>query len=76
MSVDEGAQGAIFTQVYISRYETCRYFRGLTGSQRTPGFWGVIEVVEEDQEYLHRRVIEVESEVVLGSKEEVLIQRQ
>ena len=41
MSVDVGAQVAIFTQLWVLRYETCRYFRGFTGSQRTSGFWGV-----------------------------------
>ena len=38
---------------------------------------GVLEVLkeveEEDQMYLHRLVIEVEGEVVQGSKEEVLL---
>ena len=38
MSIGLGAQEAIFIQIWVSRYETCRYFRELTGSQRTPGF--------------------------------------
>ena len=41
MSVGLWAQEAIFTQLWVSRYETCRYFHGLTGSQRTPLVWSV-----------------------------------
>ena len=34
----------IFTQVWVSRYETYRSFRGLTGCQRTPQIWGVTKL--------------------------------
>ena len=45
MSIDLGAQEAIFIQLWVSLYETYRYFRGLTGSQRTPRVWGVTSIV-------------------------------
>ena len=35
----------IFTQVWVSRYEIYRFFRGLTGFQRTPRVWGVTYLV-------------------------------
>ena len=46
MSINEGAQVAIFTQVWVSRYEMYRFFRGLTGYQPTPGF-GASSLVSE-----------------------------
>ena len=44
MSISVWAQVAIFTQVWVLRYEMYRSFRGLTGSQRTLRFWGVTDI--------------------------------
>ena len=49
MSIVLWAQEAIFTQVWVSRYEKKKNFCGLMGSQRTPEFWGITEEEGEEQ---------------------------